>query len=104
MKDLESHGNSDFVFAWMDESYVHNTHSHEYSYVAEGEEHIERTGSKEKTLVILHSITKDGPVCERDENGMPVSDLQWKGDTPHPTHVLMENLPVRPYGLSGGLP
>ena len=45
VKDMES-GTSDYVFAWMDESYVHNTHSHEYSYVAEGEEHIERTGSK----------------------------------------------------------
>ena len=80
-------GTSDYVFAQMDESYVHNTLSHEYSYVAEGEEHIERTGSKGKRLVILHSITMDGPVCERDENGMPVSaDLTWKkGDTPHPT-------------------
>lgn len=84
VKDMES-GTSDYVFAWMDKSYVHNTHSHEYSYVAQGGEHIERTGSKGKRLVILHSITMDGPVCERDENGMPMSDLTWKGDTPHPT-------------------
>ena len=84
VKDMET-GTSDYVFAWMDESYVHNTHSQEYSYIAEGEEHIERTGSKGKRLVILHAITMDGPVCERDENGMPVSNLTWKGDTPHPT-------------------
>ena len=34
------------VFAFVDESYLHNTHAHEYSYVAKGEEHIKRTGDK----------------------------------------------------------
>ena len=30
------------------------------------------------------NITAFGPLCERDEEGFPVSDLVWHGDTPHP--------------------
>ena len=34
-------------------------------------------------MIILHAITPFGPLCERDEKGIPVSDLVWNGDTPH---------------------
>ena len=33
----------------------------------------------------MHAITSDGPLCELIEFGVPVTDLKWKGDTPHPT-------------------
>ena len=46
---------------------------------------INRSASKGERLVILHAITPFGPLCERDERGIPVSDLKWNGDTPHPT-------------------
>ena len=32
----------------------------------------------------MHAITKDGPLCDRDEYGRPIDDLKWNGDTPHP--------------------
>lgn len=34
-------------------------------------------------LIILHAISDQGPLCGRFE-GIPVDDLGWKGDTPHP--------------------
>ena len=37
-----------------------------------------------KRLIILHAITPDGPLVERDDTGYPIDDLQWSGDTPHP--------------------
>jgi hypothetical protein len=40
--------------------------------------------SKGKRLIILHAITANGPLCERDSDGKPIDDLEWKGDTPHP--------------------
>jgi transposase len=36
-------------------------------------------------LIILHAITREGPLCEKDNFGKPVDDLKWKGDTCHPT-------------------
>jgi hypothetical protein len=45
----------------------------------------QRKSSKGKRLVILHAITPNGPLCEVDDNGKPVIDLKWSGDTPHPT-------------------
>eukprot|EP00957_Ditylum_brightwellii_P196816 14994941-Ditylum_brightwellii.AAC.1 len=34
-------------------------------------------------LIILHAITKDGPLCLRDNNQLPVDNLTWNGQTPH---------------------
>ena len=31
----------------------------------------------------MHAITDTEPLCEREENGFPISALQWNGDTPH---------------------
>jgi hypothetical protein len=36
-------------------------------------------------LIILNAITTEGPLCETDDNGRPIDDLKWKGDTCHPT-------------------
>ena len=66
-------GNSDYALACMDESYVNNMHSLNYSYMEKGKDHIERPSSKGKRLVILQAITKDGPLCEREDNGVPAS-------------------------------
>ncbi len=38
---------------------------------------MERGSSKGKRLIILHAITKDGPVGKR-------ADLKWNKDMPHP--------------------
>jgi transposase len=85
LQEIENGNPNDYVFVFEDESYVHNTHAAEYSYVREGENNIGRKSSKGKRLVILHAITPEGPLCEADENGKPVDDLKWRGDTPHPT-------------------
>jgi transposase len=81
---------NNYVFVFTDESYVHNTHSLSNSYHAVGSDcRINKSSSKGRRLIILHAITPDGPLCERDSNGIPVDDLTWKGDTPHP---LEENM------------
>jgi hypothetical protein len=79
-------GNQDgMVFVFTDESYVHNTHALDHSYLQNGKEHIARSSSKGRRLIILHAITPDGPLCDKDDSGKPVDDLTWKGDTCHPT-------------------
>ena len=72
----------DFVFVFTDETYVHRNHSSKNSYMSSNST-INRSSSKGQRLVILHAITPFGPLCEREENGVPVSDLKWNGDTPH---------------------
>ena len=42
--------------------------------------------------MILHAITPFGPLCERDERGIPVSDLRWNGDTPLATKRIDNKL------------
>lgn len=84
VQEIENGNPNDYVFVFQDESYIHNTHAGGYSYVQKGAENIGRKSSKGKRLVILHSITPHGPLCELD-NEKPVDDLKWKGDTPHPT-------------------
>jgi hypothetical protein len=87
VQEMENGNPNDYVFVFQDESYIHNTHAGGYSYVQKGQENIGRKSSKGKRLVILHSIMPQGPLCEL-ENGKPVDDLKWKGDTPHPTPRL----------------
>ena len=73
----------DIVMVYMDESYIHQTHSHSMSYLKATSE-VNRGAGRGRRLVILHAITKDGPLCETDKAGIPVDDLKWSGDTPHP--------------------
>ena len=74
----------DYIFVYTDESYLHNTHAASNSYFSD-DNTVNRSSSRGRRLCIMHAITKFGPICELDSNGYPVSDLQWKRDTPHPT-------------------
>ena len=88
--------NDEYISVFVDESFIHSTHSCKKSYVRKGKgnQNIERPSGKGKRLVIIHAITKDGPLTDR-VGGVPIDHLQWgKGrykDTP--THVY------RPDGL-----
>jgi transposase/ribosomal protein L30E len=73
----------DIILVYTDESYVHTTHSARCSYVPTGDASINKSASKGRRLIILHAISDKGPLCERVD-GIPVDDLDWKGDTPHP--------------------
>jgi hypothetical protein len=66
----------DIIMAYTDKLYVHPTHSRRFSYV-------KRSASKGHRRIILHAISDKGPLCERVE-GIPVDNLDWKGDTRHP--------------------
>ena len=72
----------DFVFVFTDETYIHRMHAAKNSYLGV-DSTINRSSSKGERLIILHAITPFGPLCEKDENNYPVSDLKWNGDTPH---------------------
>jgi hypothetical protein len=74
----------DFVFSFTDESYIHRTHSRQQSWFPEANSTINRTASKGERLILLHAITTEGPLCQRDANNKPVDDLLWDGQTPHP--------------------
>jgi hypothetical protein len=52
-----------YVFVYMDESYFHNTHSTGYSWLGE-DASINKGVSRGRRLVIIHAITKDGPLCQ----------------------------------------
>ena len=70
-----------YVLVYMDESYVHDTHSAKKSWVGE-DNHINKSASKGKRLIIINAITAFGPLVERKDNGMPIDDLVWKKDNP----------------------
>ena len=74
------------MLVFTNESYVNQNHQSKFTYQNKDER---TNGTNQKTgkgrhLVILHAITPDGPLCERDDTGYPVCDLLWKGDTLHP--------------------
>jgi hypothetical protein len=97
VKEIESGNPNNYVFVFTDESYVHDTHCQHNSYFADNSDgRINKSSSKGRRLIILHAITRDGPLCERDTDGRPVDDLKWKGDTPHPKKEE-ERQPGDPY-------
>jgi hypothetical protein len=71
-----------FVFVFTDETYIHKTHAQSKSYLSKTSQ-VNRSSSKGQRLVILHAISPHGPLCERVD-GVPIDDLSWTGDTPHP--------------------
>ena len=78
---------SEYVYVFMDESYVNIGHGNSKSYMSSDKDKqatVRKKSGKGKRLIILHAITVDGPLAEQDENGIYVNDLQWRGDTPHP--------------------
>jgi hypothetical protein len=54
-------------------------------YVHEKDDEVQRSNNQGDRLIIIHAITPDGPLGERDDNNVPVSDLIWRGKTCHPT-------------------
>lgn len=76
-------GDSKYVFIFTDESYVNINHTAKNAYGKAGQSMKKKTG-KRKRLIILHDIGEDGPLMDRDENNVPIDDLEWPGDTPHP--------------------
>jgi hypothetical protein len=80
-KDKE---NCPFVFVFTDESYVRKGQGLSNSWTW-SDTVINESASKGTRLIMIHAITPDSPLCERDDDNTPVSDLVWKGDTCHPT-------------------
>ena len=90
LEKMKADGNSEnVVYVFMDESYVHENHQSKYSYLTKDEvdNGTDWSTGKGKRLIILHAITEDGPLAERDEHGYPIDCLDWRGDTPHPKDI-----------------
>ena len=61
-------------------SYIHQNHAPTESWLkADGDRRVNRSSSKGNRLIILHAITKDGPLGQVD------ATMTWAGHTPHPT-------------------
>ena len=69
------------VIVYTDESYLHQNHAPTESWLkADGDRHVDRSSSKGKRLIILHAISKFGPIGGEDKS------MKWAGDTPHVNH------------------
>ena len=91
---LEREGKA--IIVYTDESYIHQNHCPLNSWLSKDPDGniIDRTTSKGRRLIILHAITKDGPLITNDSEGIPIETLSWKPpdssanaketDTPHP--------------------
>ena len=86
-EEREEGENWDYVWIFMDESYIHQNHKSQFSYqTAEQKQDGNkfRKNSKGRRLIIVHAISPDGPLTTYDADGNEVSDLKWTKDTPHP--------------------
>jgi hypothetical protein len=82
------------VLVYTDESYLHQNHAPGKSWISMNKDGdvIDRGTSRGRRLVMLHAITRDGPLVTNDAAGNPIETLQWKAkatdkketDTPHP--------------------
>ncbi len=70
------------VPVFTDESYIYQGHCYSRSYV-KNDSVINKKSSKGQRLIMMHAITPFGPLAELDDDGYPVDDLVWTGDTPH---------------------
>lgn len=77
---------SEKIFVFADESYVHQGHSYDKSYLKKNSV-VNKKSSKGQRLIMLHAISPFGPLVERINN-KPIDDLVWKQDTPHPTQRI----------------
>lgn len=70
------------VVVYTDESYVNQNHHRAQTWLkVDGDGRINNKAGKGLRLILLHAITKDGPLggaCE----------ISWTGDTPHPSVVV----------------
>jgi hypothetical protein len=89
------------LLVYLDESYLHSTHGSAFSYHEQGNTHKNKSSLKGRQIIILHVITDKGPLCELDGLGVPVDDIKWTKDTPHPQNTGDDEgrlLPVKPCG------
>ena len=86
IKKIESGNEEGLIFVFMDESYIHQNHCMNKTYLSQDQwkNGVSKKLNKGRRLIILHAITSSGVLAQLDENGMPVSDLVWTKDTPHP--------------------
>ena len=75
---------SDYVFVFTDESYIHKGHGKKMTYTREGGPDVNRKTSKGDRLIIMHAITHEKPLASLDANGRPIEITEWNQDTPHP--------------------
>ena len=71
------------VLVYTDESYVHQNHCPSNSWVSVGVDGniVDRGTSKGRRLIILHAITRDGPLVTYEGQGptrKPIETLVWK--------------------------
>ena len=67
----------------MDESFVHQLHGSAYSYFFMDEagvvqDGVGRTSGKGLRLIMVHAITKDGPLVSLDAEGFPIAEGWFK--------------------------
>ena len=78
------------VCVYLDESYIHQWHASNFSWCKNSPDgnHIGRGASTGKRLIMLHALTKDGPLVTRypagdtdadgnDRGGQPIVDFEW---------------------------
>lgn len=80
---LEQKG--DAVIVYMDESFIHQAHGSAYSYFFTDENGVThdgfgRTSGKGSRMIMVHAITKHGPLVTRDENGVPIEEGWFTGE------------------------
>ena len=80
---LEKEGKVVLIF--LDESYFNTTHSGTHSwYLSTGKPIQNKSTSRGWSLIYVHDITKDGPLCDFDViKGRHIDEMKWKGNTPH---------------------
>ena len=83
-KDNNQIEDSDYVFVFTDESYIHKGHGKKMTYMREGGPDVNRKSSKGERLVIMHAISQEKILVHYDNNNMPITDTKWTEDTPHP--------------------
>ena len=72
------------VLVFMVKSYSHTTHFDKKDFFRDGEAgETNRKSSKGMHLIMMHTITKYDPLCERDATYRPVDDILWT----NPNHL-----------------
>ena len=72
----------DAVIVYMDESYIHQNHALGMSWIKkDGPATVGRSTGKGKRLIIVHAITKNGPLAELDEDNEPIKEFSFEGES-----------------------
>jgi hypothetical protein len=88
-KLMQSDPNCPYEFAATDESYIHKNHASTHSRFKDDgtTQDLNRRSSKGDRAIIIHAITRDGPLCQRINN-IPIDNIDWGNNTntPHTIH------------------